>query len=95
MDSKEKPPLLPGGSTRGDLTGQEPGIWRTLSPMQKRVTKQVADGYTTPEMAQKNACSESLAEKRVEAIADKLVDKHGKRPRVKVTQIWYGRKPPE
>ena len=88
MDSKEKPPLKLGGSTRGDFTGQEPGIWRTLNPLQQEMTKSVAHAYTTSEMAGKKACSESWVEKCVEVIADKL-DGPGK-PREKVTQIWNG-----
>ena len=88
VDSKEKPPLLPGGSTRAGFTGQEPGIWTTLDPLQREVTEMVAHGYTTSQIAQKKPWSESWVEKRVEVIADKL-DTPGK-PRERVTQIWHG-----
>ena len=73
MDSKERPPLLPGGSTRDDFRpGQEPAIWRTLDPLQQQHAKMVAQGYTQSDIAQKKSWKLRTVQERELKIADEL-----------------------
>lgn len=94
LDSAQKRPLKPGGSTRETFTGQEPAIWRKLSEKQQQLARLIAHGYTHSQIAEKKACSKRYVEECAKTIANEL-RAPGRKQRERVTQIWHGRKAPE